>query len=646
MGHVVRGPGSPPADSVSIVDQAPATEPESTERRPRRPRGDQWPAWLPVAAALAITLVALAPIIAVLIQRWGRAYVPVGDPATIDLRIRDVWSFSSSTPLTGPWSRFGWNHPGPAMYYLLALFSGAAGQPAWASLVGNILLQGAAVAWTARLSWKSGGLRWMIPWLTVVTLSYWATGPQIFLELWNPNVVFPFFTLLLLQAWLVGSGEGKRLVGMAFVGSFLVQTHVGYALPVLAVSVWAVVRLLMAERGAGRRMGRWSLWWPPLTVLAVLWFVPLVVDTVAHPPGNAVRLVRSYLGLDGTPHLPYLGVHRALGYLAAEFRWRPPWLGGPDPLDDFSAVTHPASLAYLVVPVVLIAASWGLARWRRRPELVAMAELLAVAVTGGAVALVLLTGPPYPYLFYWRIPLAAATVILCLVVLAETAREAWGQTAVVLCCVLVATMTVASVSFTRTVAAADGPTAPMEPVAASIIQQLEHEGQPRGKVLVRYYGSPLGGLHAALIDALARRGEPVFVDPGVGFQFGDTRTATPSRVRTIWLVTEESELYSLISRVPGARVLAVSHPLPPAQQAELVSLQRKLSDELTAAGHANDVGDLFSPYAAAALDGLPGVSAADLHRLSSLNRVVVRHVCLCSVVAFPADRLPSFVVPG
>ena len=628
---------------MSIVEQAPATVPESPERRPRHPGAGRWPAWLPVAAAVAIALVALAPIIAVLIQRWGRPYVPVADPATIDLRIRDVWSFSSSTPLTGPWSRFGWNHPGPTMYYLLALFSGATGEQAWASLVGNILLQGVAVAWIARLSWKSGGLRWMIPWLAVVTLSYWATGPPIFLELWNPNVVFPFFTLLLLQAWLVGSGEGRRLVGMAFVGSFLVQTHVGYALPVFAVSVWAVVRLLVAEHRAGRRMGRWSLWWPPLTVLAVLWFVPLVVESVVHPPGNAVRLVRSYLGLDGAPHLPYLGIHRALGYLAAEFRWRPPWLGGPDPLGDFSAITRPASVAYLAVPVLLIAASWGLAHWRRRPELVAMAELLAVTVAGGAVALVLLTGPPFPYLFYWRIPLAAATVILSLVVLAQTVR---GPIIAVLCGALLATMTLASVSFTRTVAAANGPTAPMEPVAASIIHQLEAEGQPRTRVLLRYYGSPLGGLHAALIDALARTGKPVFVDPSVGYQFGDTRTATPSQVPTIWLVTEESELYSLISRVPGARVLAVSHPLPPARQAELVGLQRKLSDELTAAGHANDVGDLFSPYAADALDGLPGVSTADLQRLSSLNRIVVRHVCLCSVVAFPADRLPAFVVPG
>ena len=84
-GHAVqRSPprSPPPPDSVSIVDQAPATAPGSaTGRRPARPiRADRGRDRAAVAAAVAITLVALAPVIAVLIQRWGRVYVPVGRP--------------------------------------------------------------------------------------------------------------------------------------------------------------------------------------------------------------------------------------------------------------------------------------------------------------------------------------------------------------------------------------------------------------------------------------------------------------------------------------------------------------------------------------------------------------------------------------
>ncbi len=627
---------------MSIVDTAPVVAPESGGRRPPARRAER--NWGTVGVAVAITLVALLPIITVLIQRWGRVYVPVGDQATLDLRIRDVWSFSADTPLTGPYSRFGWNHPGPMMYYLVALFSGMTRQPAWASLVGDVLLQGLAVVWTARLSWKAGGLRWMIPWLAVVTLSYWATGPWIFQQLWNPYLPFPFFTLLLLQAWLVGSGEPRRLLGMAFVGSFLIQTHVSYALPVLAVSLWAVVRLLAAEHRAGRSMRRWSLWWPPLVVLAAMWFVPLVVDTALHFPGNTVRLVQFYLGLDGSQHLPRLGIQRAVGYLAAEFRWRPPWLGGPDPPNHFTSLTAPAPTAYLVLPVVLIGASWVLARWRRRTDLVALAELLAVVVAAAVVALAVLNGPPYPYLFFWRIPIGAATVIMGLMVVVDTLPEPPRRLGrAVLCCLLAAGVAVASVSFARTVAAADGPVASMEPVAASIIGQLRAEGQPHGKVLLRGYGIPLGGLHAALVDQLAREGAPVSVDRGLGYQFGDTRTAAPADVRSVWYVIEESELYSLVTRIPGARVLARSHPLPPPEQAELVALQRKLADQLTADGRPGDVGKLGSPYGPDELVGAAGIAPADLARLKVLNWKVNDHVCLCSVIAFRPDRIPPLL---
>ncbi len=626
---------------MSVVDTAPAVTPEAGRRRPPAHRAE--PNWRAVGVAVAITLVALLPVITVLIQRWGRVYVPVGDQATLDLRIRDVWSFSSDTPLTGPYSRFGWNHPGPMMYYLLAVFSGMARQPAWASLVGNVLLQGLAVVWTARLSWKAGGLRWMIPWLAVLTLSYWATGPWIFQQLWNPYLPFPFFTLLLLQAWLVGSGDARRLLGMAFVGSFLIQAHVSYALPVLAVSLWAVVRLLVAEHRAGRSVHRWSLWWPPLVVLAAMWFVPLVVDTALHFPGNTVHLVEFYLGLDGTKHLPRLGIQRAAGYLAAEFRWRPPWLGGADPPNHFTSLTAPSPTAYLLLPVVLIGASWVLARWRRRTDLVALAQLLAVVVAAAVVALAVLNGPPFPYLFYWRIPIGAATVVMGLVVLVDTLPGPRRPARAVLCCLLAAGVAVASVSLTRTVAAADGPVAPMEPVAASIIGQLRAEGQPHGKVLLRGYGTPLGGLHAALVDQLAREGAPVSVDKGLGYQFGDSRTAAPSAVGSVWYVIEESELYSLVTRIPGARVLARSHPLSPPEQAELVALQRKLSDQLTADGRAGDVGKLGSPYGPEELAGVAGIAPTDLARLQVLDRKVTDHVCLCSVIAFRPDQIPPLL---
>ena len=111
----------------------------------------------------------------------------------------------------------------------------------------------------------------------------------------------------------------------------------------------------------------------------------------------------------------------------------------------------------------------------------------------------------------------------------------------------------------------------------------------------------------------------------------------------MWYVIEESELYSLVTRIPGVVVLARSHPLPPGEQAELVTLQRRMADELTGEGRSDDVGDLGSEYVSTALAGVPGIAPTDLQRLEILNQRVVRHTCLCSVVAVPPDRIPPLL---
>jgi hypothetical protein len=592
------------------------------------------------------------------VQRWGHPYLPVQDQAVLDLRVRDVWSFSANTPLTGPYSRFGWDHPGPLLYYLLALFSGVTGEPAWATLVGNALLQGVAIAWIGRLSWKAGGLRWQIPFLAVVAMSYWATGPWILQQVWNPHVVFPFFALFLLQSWLVARGEPDRLLGYVFVASFLVESHIGYALLVVIIGSWSVARLVISEQSEGRAARRWSLWRVPAALLAALWFIPVVLDTVLHFPGNAARLVSFYAGLGHATVQPLLGARRGLGYLAVEFRWIPPWLGGSDPVDALTGLSQPAPLRWLVGPVVLIGVGWLLARRRRRADLLRLSELLVVTLLAGGVTLALLRGAPTPYLFYWRITIGAATVVLGLCVLVEAALRPtpdaatsgdgsrpdgvptarWATAA--LCAVLLAGLAASSVSLTSEVDRADGPISPMAAVVGSFLRQLQREHQPSGPFILRIDGSALGGLQGGLFDALARQGARVYADAELGYQFGYGRVARPGQVRTVWYVTEESDLYALLSREPYARVLAVSHPLASKAERQLVSIERRLAAGLVRHGREDEVPDLGSVYAAYLLGGSAGAPGSELDLLQRLNRRVDDAVCLCSVVAFPSDHLP------
>ena len=76
-------------------------------------------AWLlkrPLAVAIcAITVgVVLFAVKRTLDQSW----TPVSDDAGIWMRTWDVGT--RHTPLVGPPSRFGWHHPGPLLFYLLA----------------------------------------------------------------------------------------------------------------------------------------------------------------------------------------------------------------------------------------------------------------------------------------------------------------------------------------------------------------------------------------------------------------------------------------------------------------------------------------------------------------------------------------------
>jgi hypothetical protein len=599
-----------------------------------------------LAAAVALTLLALAPIAAVLVQRWGRPYLPAQDQALFDLRIRDVWSFSRNIPLAGPYSRYGWDHPGPVAFYALALFSAVFNKAAWASLCGGAILQGAAIVWLARLAWKAGGLRWLVPWLTITALAYRAIGPSILQAVWNPHVVFPFFVLFLLQCALVASGDVHRLTGLAFVGSFLVQTHVGYLALTLVLSVWAVTHLHRARRMEGHRLFEAATWRYPAIVLAVIWFAPAIVDPALHFPGNLSRLAKFYLGLEHGARPSLLGISHALGYLAAEFRWLPPWLGGKDSVNPFSAIATPRSSWWLIVPVALVATSLRLAR-RTDRRLRLLAELSGVLLLSGLLTLALLRGEPLPYLFYWRIVIGAATTVLTLFVVVDalstralsTHTRLYAPSAYSL--LLVAALVVSSASFSNAVVAADGPVSPMETVASSLLHQLRGQLEPHGKILMRFSGNALGGLQFALADQMLREGAPVYFDGFLGHLWGYDRVATARDVKTIWYVTEDSLSYSLATRLPGVHVLALSHPLPDALQSELVALQRQVADELMADGKPGLVSYLGGPLVWAVIPTLPNVSRAQLGRLAELNHQIAARVCLCSVIAFSADQPPT-----
>jgi hypothetical protein len=67
-----------------------------------------------VVAVIALALIPIAvSIVRVVAQHH---FAPNGDVALIELRVRDVGT--SHTPLVGSYQRYGWNQPGPLLFYL------------------------------------------------------------------------------------------------------------------------------------------------------------------------------------------------------------------------------------------------------------------------------------------------------------------------------------------------------------------------------------------------------------------------------------------------------------------------------------------------------------------------------------------------
>src|SRR5262245_55320479 len=150
--------------------------------------------------------------------------------------------------LVGPYSRFGWRHPGPAYFYIMAPFY-------WASGANSASLPVAALVinWTALLAIITGLRRWADNVATSalalpLSIGYGGyLGAGFLYNIWNPAVtVLPFGLFLFLCAGIsIGRRAGIPLA--AAVGSFLVQTHVAY-LPCVASTALLASAMFRSER--------------------------------------------------------------------------------------------------------------------------------------------------------------------------------------------------------------------------------------------------------------------------------------------------------------------------------------------------------------------------------------------------------------
>jgi len=239
------------------------------------------------APALVILVVALANV--------DRSGISRGDYALIEMQTR---SALQGEALVGSYSRWGWNHPGPMMFYWFAPFFGLFGERPESLGVAAATLNAACFGGLVVAAGRAAGRR--AAWVTAagVVAVVWAWGFSWLDRVWNPFLVLvPLLATVFFAAALCA---GRRWFAVATVvsASFVVQSHVGSAPVVLAIVAYAFgMALLEVGRGGGWREWRWPL------VVAVgatglLWALP-VFEQLTGRPGNIGELIQFFRATDG-----------------------------------------------------------------------------------------------------------------------------------------------------------------------------------------------------------------------------------------------------------------------------------------------------------------------------------------------------------
>ena len=380
------GPRARPVAFRTLADTLLRDEPATRGTTPPRFRHD-------VQFLLAVA-VALAPVLASIVRAASDHYLPAADFALIELQVRAVGTHAN--PLVGAWSRFGWQHPGPILFYLLAIPYRLAGTAPFGLQFGAAVINGAAITGCVALVRRHGPAAM---WLMALALAVLQVGfdANLLRDDWNAAVVVVPFALLIVAAAEARDGSRAALAVVPLAATFVAQTHVAYvALSLPAVGFWIEAVWHRWADPAARRRAIWAM------VVAAICWIPVAVDALEHSGGNLRKIadwsLQSHSGAAGLSVANKLvgtatslsgravnGLHESIFYTL---------------IPKLTTALPGIALLGLVAVVLWRGAS---APFRRT------ASLLLVTWFVGYVATARISGPLFPHLVWWLVPMAVLT---------------------------------------------------------------------------------------------------------------------------------------------------------------------------------------------------------------------------------------------
>jgi hypothetical protein len=374
-----------------------------------------------------------------------RGYEVISDNALIELRGRDV--LTGHHPLLGTWSSasassgIDVNHPGPLLFDLVAGPVKAFGGPAGIAL--SIAVLHIAVVWLVGwVTWRVGGATAAVVAQAVTAGLVWTLGSELLYDPWQPNVLVLPFWLFVCTVWAVTADVVVMVPLAVGVGSFVMQTHLGYLfiVPILLAFSCTMVILRRRRRGPERFADLRRPVTMSVVVAAVLWAQPLWEQFFGPGRGNLSRVViAGTVGGDDFDPVPSSSTGLSVGIrILGAVLALPPWWGRPGfdstiprstwiDTDSGRTLSAPGLISFwaaaigLLVLVALVGLSWRRVSRAGSKQLVAGFQTLAVAGAVAAVTVIItpidvLGLSPHKVRWLWVVG-AFATYLLIMAVL-------------------------------------------------------------------------------------------------------------------------------------------------------------------------------------------------------------------------------------
>jgi hypothetical protein len=529
----------------------------------------------------------VAAVLLPIVLAAGRAvrggWLPVGDNGILAIRARDV--LSAHPPMLGTRTSASENvgthinNLGPLLFDLLALpvtvFGVGPGIP-----VGVALLNGTAVVGVAVVAHRRGG-----PLLTMAAMLWtgvlaWSMGSELLYSPWQPHSLLLPFLFFSMLVWSLARADLATFPWLVGVASLLVQTHLSYAILVLALGAWGLTSLAWELRDVRRRQ---PASWPAVRrravrfgalgagVLAVTWIRPLVEQLTSEGRGNLSRLAEA----SGQP-VDTLGV-RSGARLLAEVVAMPPWSSFRGLTLSRSPSPLLAILALTLLTAALLACA-GAARRRHDGEVVAAAVTGLVALAAGLVTagrtpttggLLVFGVAPHHVLWIW--PLATFVFFVLTVALLRRADRPGLRAPLVGACAVVL---VPLVALNLPMRDRGVPQPEWAPDTAREVHRQMDALEGSGTLLVDHpRGYDLMG--TAVMTELQRRGIPfVLDDERMVRQLGPARAFTGGNADAVLLVRRGDSL----GPPADGRLVAFRPGLTPEEQREISDLDRRIRE--------------------------------------------------------------------